>query len=92
MRVLQPDEIPEGVHLDHVVSLVLWAWSRAFEVTFLGDVYRLWPGALRSLKERFSSAMGRFRTAHPQAAIVAMAPGTWWFRGTPGAGLGRLPA
>lgn len=37
------------MHLDHLASLVLWAWSLALEVAFLGDVYRLWPGALRSL-------------------------------------------
>ena len=80
------------MHLDHVASPVLWAWSLAFEVTFLGDVYRLWPGALGSLKKHFSSVKGRFRTAHPPAVILAVALGYFVVSRRPGAVLGRLAA
>ena len=80
------------MHLDHVASPVLWACSLAFEGTFLGDVYRLRPGALRSLKERFSSVKGRFRIARPHAVTLAVALGYFVVSRRPGAALGRLAA
>jgi hypothetical protein len=48
------------------------ASSRAFEVTPFGDMYKLRPGALGSLKERFSSTKEYFsRASADQVLIVA---------------------
>jgi predicted ATPase/DNA-binding SARP family transcriptional activator len=57
------------------------ALARAFDAALLGDVYRLWPGALKSLKEALSRARGRFRAGYP---------GRLGLCGSLGSGLGGL--
>lgn len=66
------------------------AWSLAFEVPSLGDVYRLWPGAEGSLKERFSRTRERFSRTSAEGDCDRGADVSRGFRGTPECG-GPVP-
>jgi hypothetical protein len=49
-------------------------------------MYRLWQGALRSLKERFRNAKGYFKAAHPPVAVWPVVSAYFVVRGTLGRG------
>jgi hypothetical protein len=69
------------MHLGHVASPVFECVTGGHP---FGDMYRLWQGALRSLKEPFRSAKGYFKAAHPQVTAWPVVSAYFVVRGHPG--------